>query len=396
MLERHLKQIYTPRLLLRPILRNDAGPLYEAMRYSDKELSEWMPWGKSISPEYANKFAYYCEISWQKKEQQNFPFLIQKRCDGKVIGALGFNEYSHPQRGIFEMGYWLSTQEHGQGFASEAALALSHYAFEELNPSVLFICVQKGNEPSIKIPLKLGYQFQLTRQQACRHCLSHELDDFHVYGCSSQSQLAPLDYQIELLNQPVKILDYDVHQNVGLKAPAPVIATADFMLIPPRKEDLFLLQNFINQSAAIQGRYPWAFVGDPTEVLKDFLQNSALSSQYLLEASDFYHIVHCRKSRTIVGLLHYHMRDRFVPFINISPFWKEDIAIEQIWDQVFAFLKNSFGSARLEMLLELNRCLPDPVAQQYGLCHEGTLRDYWRNMLSQEKSDCLVFVKNIT
>ena len=208
MAERHLKQIVTPRLILRPIADADAQALCEAMESSRAELATWMPWAKRIGLQYAQQFAHYSEISWQKREQGNFPFVIERRSDSKIIGSLGFNEYSQPKRGIFEMGYWLSTDAHGHGFATEAALALSYYAFDRLKAAVVYICVQKGNEKSIKIPERLNYAFQLTRQKACRHCITDALDDFHVYALSEKEVLPELDYHYDDLEQPRSIVDY--------------------------------------------------------------------------------------------------------------------------------------------------------------------------------------------
>lgn len=394
-----VKHIITPRLLLRPTTQDDGHLLYQAMDVSRKELLEWMPWAKSISLEYAEQFARYCEISWQKKEQNNFPFIIQRRSDNQVIGGLGFNEYSQPQKGVFEMGYWISTAAHGQGFASEAALALSHYAFDRLNPATLLICVQKGNDPSIKIPLKLGYELELTRQKACRHCATHQIDDFHVFACTDRSKLLSLDYEIAKLSEPRQTFHYDLQGYFNSpKNPMLLMTTEDYLLLPARPDDLFQLQEFINRTPTFQGKYPWSKFGKPQQALKYFLQKSLLTSQYLSDANDFWQMICCRKSRKVLGFFSYHIRDRSVPFVNLSPFWDQSEDSAKLFSQVLplveSLLKNIFGELRLEILASKDQAVPIDFLMSQGFVNEGSLRNYWRNCDSMQPCDSFLFVKN--
>lgn len=399
MAERRFKHIQTPRLILRPITQNDARALQEAMERSREELLPWMPWAKRIGPSYAQQFAHYSEISWKKRQQGNFPFVIARRSDGKIIGSLGFNEYSQPQRGIFEMGYWLSTDAHGQGFASEAALALSHYAFDRLQAAVIYICVQKGNNASINVPRRLNYRPQLTRHHACRHCVDDSLQDFHVYACTDKDSLPNLEYAYDDTAKPRPIIDYSFQSFLSSdKTLLPIVLSSQYQLTPPREEDHFSIQSFFEKTKDIHGRYPWSQQQNSLSDIKEQVKEGFEASEHFLQVTDFWHVIRLRSTRDIVGVLFYHVRDRSVPFLSLCGFWKDGIERKSAWSDilpsVLEFLHKTMGSMRIEVPLPSDQEEVGQIFESYGFSCEGKMEHYWADPENNSRTDAVLWVKN--
>jgi RimJ/RimL family protein N-acetyltransferase len=394
-----LCQITTPRLIIRPTKKEDAAGLYEAMDVSRRELAQWMPWGARISPEYAQNFAHYCEISWQKQHQNHYPFVIVLRETGTIIGAMGFNEYSQSDKGVFEIGYWISTAWHGKGFATEATLALSHYGFDALSPALLIICVQKGNDISMKIPHKLHYEFQLTRKKACRDCVTSVLDDFNVYACHHKTNLPHVQYDYEYLSEPIKKVDFDFNRFFNTtKTPPGVVMTSDFMILPLRQEDFFHLQGFIKSTPTIQGKYSWSNTAAPVAILKKFVDDMSNSTQFMSQAQDFCQCLYDRTTRFLTGLMIYHVRDRSVPFVTINFFWADSIDAEhcltQVLGHITALISKMFSQSRIEFIFSSDQMVSERALQAHGFYQEGTIKNYWRHTETMAVFDGQVFVKS--
>jgi len=81
----------------------------------------------------------------------NFSILL----DGDLIGGVGLTaqrEESH------ELGYWLSRDCWGFGFATEAATALVDYGITKRKLATIVATYLVGNDTSAKILSKLGFE----------------------------------------------------------------------------------------------------------------------------------------------------------------------------------------------------------------------------------------------
>jgi RimJ/RimL family protein N-acetyltransferase len=72
------------------------------------------------------------------------------------VGGCGL----HPRvgAGAIEIGYWVATAATGQGFATEAAAALTDEAFRMGDIARIEIRCDPANEASIAVPRRLGYR----------------------------------------------------------------------------------------------------------------------------------------------------------------------------------------------------------------------------------------------
>jgi ribosomal-protein-serine acetyltransferase len=150
--------IRTPRLLIRPILPEDASALNLAALESFADLTQWLPWAEH-RPSLADseKFARESYAKWLLREQLRMSIFDSK---GKnFLGCLGLYciDWKIPK---FEIGYWLRTSGTGQGYMTEAINALTRYAFAELKAKRLEIRCDFDNHKSAKIATRLGFHFE--------------------------------------------------------------------------------------------------------------------------------------------------------------------------------------------------------------------------------------------
>jgi RimJ/RimL family protein N-acetyltransferase len=79
-------------------------------------------------------------------------FVIERRADGRFLGMIGLD----PGRAGYEMVFWLGKPYWGQGYASEAAGRMLHYAFTHLGLESVRAGWFIDNPASGQILAKLG------------------------------------------------------------------------------------------------------------------------------------------------------------------------------------------------------------------------------------------------
>jgi RimJ/RimL family protein N-acetyltransferase len=78
-----------------------------------------------------------------------------------VIGYCGLSRFADVGgRAETEVGYRLARAHWGKGFATEAALAVRNYAFDQLAISRLIAIIDPANAASIRIAKKLGMAYE--------------------------------------------------------------------------------------------------------------------------------------------------------------------------------------------------------------------------------------------
>lgn len=81
-----------------------------------------------------------------------------ERDTGELVGCCGLRPYSFGESGL-ELGYYLVPGKWGQGYATEAAMGVIHYAFTTLHAPQLFAGHHPQNLASQHILTKLGFQY---------------------------------------------------------------------------------------------------------------------------------------------------------------------------------------------------------------------------------------------
>jgi RimJ/RimL family protein N-acetyltransferase len=84
-------------------------------------------------------------------------WAVEERATGELIGEAGLAPFDGhgPQ---LELGYLLRRDAWGRGLATEAAAACCHAAFAQLGADELLAVVDVGNDASLRVAQKLGFE----------------------------------------------------------------------------------------------------------------------------------------------------------------------------------------------------------------------------------------------
>ena len=103
---------------------------------------------------------------------------ITLRADSRQIGGIGLR-IDHDQQHA-ELGYWLGLAYWGQGYATEAALEMLRYGFEELGMHRIFASHFKHNPSSGRVLKKIGMRYEGCQREHVRKW--EEFVDSELYG----------------------------------------------------------------------------------------------------------------------------------------------------------------------------------------------------------------------
>ena len=149
--------ITTPHLRLRPVREADAEALFEFT--SDPEFSRYMTWAPHTDVEVTREWTRHCAtvlaagsaIVWAMEHA------------GNVIGCVGLHGIVWQVRALrldrAELGYWLGRPYWGRGFATEAATAVTAWAFDTLGVHKVKVQCFEPNVGSQRVIEKCGFRF---------------------------------------------------------------------------------------------------------------------------------------------------------------------------------------------------------------------------------------------
>ncbi len=145
-------QIETPRLLLRPPRLED----FEAWaRFMDDETGTRFIGGRQARPVAWRAFMTMCGC-WHMTGIAMFSVI--EKSTGQWIGRLGpWNPEGWPAP---EIGWGISREHWGKGYASEGAAAAMDYACEVLGWEHMIHCIDENNVASQGVARKLGSRLQ--------------------------------------------------------------------------------------------------------------------------------------------------------------------------------------------------------------------------------------------
>jgi ribosomal-protein-alanine N-acetyltransferase len=83
-------------------------------------------------------------------------FTVVHRSDGVIIGDCGLEHMEIDGSPEIELGYDLRSDYWGRGLATEAAIAVRNYAFNDLGVTRLISLIRSGNAASCRVAEKLG------------------------------------------------------------------------------------------------------------------------------------------------------------------------------------------------------------------------------------------------
>ncbi|HEX2741953.1 MAG TPA: GNAT family N-acetyltransferase [Rubrobacter sp.] len=151
-----IDHIETQRLHMRAFQPNDWQAVYDYT--SDSAVMMYIPEGPFTS-EQAKTF-----VADNMGEQAHAVAVLLKTAD-MLVGHMVFHPWFAPQ--TYEIGWVFNSAYHGQGYATEAAVALLQYGFEALHLHRIIATCQPENVASWRVMEKLG----MRREAHFRKCI---------------------------------------------------------------------------------------------------------------------------------------------------------------------------------------------------------------------------------
>ncbi|MDG4850674.1 GNAT family N-acetyltransferase [Peribacillus frigoritolerans] len=145
------KTITTKRLVLRIFQKSDAVAVTKLCNnYNIYKNTLYLPYPYTIED----------ALSWIEHHLDNFyanksyEFAITDKESGKLYGAIALSNNQKFNNG--EIAYWIGKKFWGNGYATEAAQAILHFAFEEKQYHKVFARYFNSNPASGRVMQKLG------------------------------------------------------------------------------------------------------------------------------------------------------------------------------------------------------------------------------------------------
>ncbi len=162
LLEDVAERIETERLILRVARGDDAAALNAAVCESLDDLRDCMPWAQT-APSLAQSNADCRRIQAKFLLREDLAmFMFARHADGSegdFVGGTGLHRISWIVR-RFELGYWCRTSAQGKGYVTEAAQALTRFAFDQLRARRVEVRMDDSNERSWKVAQRAGFVFE--------------------------------------------------------------------------------------------------------------------------------------------------------------------------------------------------------------------------------------------
>ena len=147
--------ITTDRLLLRKPEGEDASDIFE--RYAnDPEVTRFLAWPMHNSIDDTRAFLEFSDAEWDRWPAG--PYLICSLTDGSLLGSTGL-AFEVPFRAT--TGYVLARDSWGQGYATEALIAMRNLA-ADLGVERLYAMCHPEHRPSRHVLEKGGFEFEGT------------------------------------------------------------------------------------------------------------------------------------------------------------------------------------------------------------------------------------------
>jgi RimJ/RimL family protein N-acetyltransferase len=152
--------VRTKRLTIRCWSASDAPEIKRAIDASLDHLRPWMPWAHNEPSTLADMASRLERFRANFVAGSDWVYGILDAGETRVIGGSGL----HPRigRDALEIGYWISADAVGNGFATETSAALTRVGFEISGVDRMEIRCDPGNAASAAIPARLGYRFDRT------------------------------------------------------------------------------------------------------------------------------------------------------------------------------------------------------------------------------------------
>ena len=144
-------RIETERLILRPLEAVDEEIFIGF--FTDPDFMQYSRAGASNETAARTNFLQRLNRSSEKFNK----LAVVDRCTGKLIGYCGVEHCELEGKAELELGYRLTSESRGRGYATEAARAVLDYYLEQGMTNIIAFTAH-GNNPSQAVLKKLGFK----------------------------------------------------------------------------------------------------------------------------------------------------------------------------------------------------------------------------------------------
>lgn len=146
----------TERLFIRHFRILDIEPMYQV--FSDADV---MHYGNGVqTKEWVQNWLYTCLEQYYPIWGFG-PYAVTERFNLNVLGYCGLFFFSNVNgKPEIEIGYRLAKSAWGKGYATEAARAVSNFAFTQLGIKRLIAMIDPSNVASIRVAEKIGMHYE--------------------------------------------------------------------------------------------------------------------------------------------------------------------------------------------------------------------------------------------
>lgn len=149
------EQFESERLLIRTPRAGDGAKFNAAIVASYSTLQPWMPWAQT-QPTISETELYCRQAHVDFLARTNMPLLLIRKQDQVIVGSSGLHHIDWDVPAM-EMGYWAHTDQRGQGYITEAAVALADFAFYTLHAARVEIRCDTLNLASAAVARRAGF-----------------------------------------------------------------------------------------------------------------------------------------------------------------------------------------------------------------------------------------------
>lgn len=159
----------TPRLHVRAPRPGDGAMVHASVVETLEDLRRYpasMLWAmQEQTVDTSEEFARRGAAGWILRA--DLPMLALHRDSGEHVGNVGLHRFDWKTR-VFEIGWWCRRRFQGQGFITEAARALTEFAFDRLGARRVWCGCDDENAKSWRVAERLGFAHEGTlRSERC-------------------------------------------------------------------------------------------------------------------------------------------------------------------------------------------------------------------------------------
>jgi RimJ/RimL family protein N-acetyltransferase len=126
-------------------------------------------WGPRPAGPYSLRDGQAALSAWDRAAGGQFSLGILH--GAQLVGTVGLMP---DDPGSIELGYWVRPEQRGRGIASRAVRAATLWAHRSLAIARIWLEIEPGNEPSLRVARRAGYHFE---QRLSRHCRDWSAED---------------------------------------------------------------------------------------------------------------------------------------------------------------------------------------------------------------------------